>query len=120
MESERVATDAGPVGKRTFGLLQNVTLETRWTRSRWWCRACDHRRENQGTHDVVYVATENNTVYAIDVHTGTVLLNPNFGTPVSIRSDAATTGRMWGINSTPVIDPSSKTLYVMVYTQDSS
>lgn len=35
----------------------------------------------QGTHDVVYVVTENNTVYAVDVQTGTVLLKPNFGKP---------------------------------------
>jgi hypothetical protein len=72
----------------------------------------------QGTHDVVYVATENNTVYAIDVHSGTVLLNPNFGTPVSYPLGCNNNGPNVGINSTPVIDPSSNTLYVMVYTQD--
>ncbi len=71
-----------------------------------------------GTHDVVYVATENNTVYAIDVHTGTVLLNPNFGTPVAHPLGCKTNGPNVGINSTPVIDLSSNTLYVMVYTQD--
>ncbi len=73
-----------------------------------------------GTHDVVYVATENNTVYAIDVHTGTVLLNPNFGTPVSYPLGCTNNGPNVGINSTPVIDPSSNTLYVMIYTQDPS
>lgn len=35
-----------------------------------------------GMHDVVYVATKSNSVYAIDVHSGTVLLSPNFGPPV--------------------------------------
>ena len=77
----------------------------------------------QGTHDVVYVATESNTVYAIDVHSGTVLLNPNFGTPVSQQSlpgKCTANGPNVGINSTPVIDPSSNTLYVMVYTQGPS
>jgi len=73
-----------------------------------------------GTHDVVYVATENNTVYAIDVHTGTVLLNPNFGTPVSYPLGCTNNGPNVGINSTPAIDPSSNTLYVMIYTQDPS
>jgi hypothetical protein len=72
----------------------------------------------QGTHDVVYVATENNTVYAIDVHTGTVLLSPNFGTPVKYPLGCTNNGPNVGITSTPVIDPSSNTLYVMVYTQD--
>jgi|HubBroStandDraft_4_1064222.scaffolds.fasta_scaffold75433_1 hypothetical protein len=72
----------------------------------------------QGTHDVVYVVTEHNTVYAVDVHTGTVLLNPNFGTPVSNPLGCNNNGPNVGINSTPVIDPSSNTLYVMIYTQD--
>jgi hypothetical protein len=72
----------------------------------------------QGTHDVVYVATENNTVYAIDVHTGTVLLSPNFGTPVKYPLGCTNNGPNVGITSTPVIDPSGNTLYVMVYTQD--
>ena len=43
------------------------------------------------THDVVYVATENNTVYAIDVHTGTILLNPNFGHARRLSAWAAAT-----------------------------
>ena len=37
----------------------------------------------QGTHDVLYVATENNTVYALDATTGAILLVRNdFGPPV--------------------------------------
>src|SRR5215469_11497802 len=36
----------------------------------------------QGTHDVVYVASESNTVYAIDATSGQVLLSRNFGAPV--------------------------------------
>ena len=69
---------------------------------------------------MVYVATEGNTVYAIDVHTGAVLLNPNFGTPVSSPLGCSNNGPKVGINSTPVIDLSSHTLYVMVYTQDNN
>jgi hypothetical protein len=68
------------------------------------------------THDVVYVATENNTVYAIDVHSGAILLSPNFGEPVSWPLGCNNNGPHVGINSTPVIDQSSSTLYVMVYT----
>jgi hypothetical protein len=75
----------------------------------------------QGTvHDVAYVATEGNTVYAIDVHSGTVLLNPNFGTPVHYPLGCNNNGPNVGINSTPVIDPGANTLYVMIYTQDKS
>jgi hypothetical protein len=75
---------------------------------------------SQGLHDVVYVATENNTIYAIDVHTGAVLLNPNFGTPVSNPLGCNNNGPNVGITSTPVIDPASKILYAMVYTQGPS
>ena len=72
------------------------------------------------THDVVYVATEGNTVYAIDAHSGTVLLKPNFGTPVRYPLGCGNNGPNVGINSTPVIDTGSNTLYVMVYTQGSA
>jgi hypothetical protein len=34
---------------------------------------------NQGTHDVLYVATENNTIYAFDATTGGPLLQQNLG-----------------------------------------
>ena len=74
----------------------------------------------RGIHDVVYVATDNNSIYAIDATTGKVLLNPNFGPPVVMPLGCAKNNPDVGINSTPVIDLSSNTLYVMVYTQQST
>jgi len=71
-------------------------------------------------HNVVYVATDNNSVYAIDIATGTVLLQPNFGPPVVKPMGCGQNNPDVGINSTPVIDPTSNTLYAMVYTQQSS
>jgi hypothetical protein len=73
-----------------------------------------------GTHDVVYVATGNNSVYAIDVHSGAVLLHASFGAPVSFPLGCTNNGPNVGITSTPVIDLSSNTLYAMVYTQAST
>jgi len=73
---------------------------------------------HQGVHDVVYVATEGNTIYAIDAESGTVLLNPNFGTPVKPPAICGQSPPL-GIHSTPVIDLSSNTLYAVVYTRDS-
>jgi outer membrane protein assembly factor BamB len=76
----------------------------------------------KGTHDVVYVATESNTIYAIDAATGTVLLSKNLGDPVLQKQLPGGTacnnsGPNIGINSTPVIDLAGKTMYVIAYTR---
>jgi len=119
-QNESVLTPAN-VGKKTFGRLLTVTLDDQVDAQPLVVPGVQITAGNyQGTHDVVYVATEHNTVYAIDVHTGTVLLNPNFGTPVRYPLGCNNNGPNVGINSTPVIDPSSNTLYVMVYTQSKS
>jgi len=70
-----------------------------------------------GLHTVVYVGTDNNTIYAIDANTGKVLLSPNFGPPVVRPLGCGKNVPDVGINSTPVIDLTSNTLYAMVYTQ---
>lgn len=73
----------------------------------------------QGQHDVVYVATEGNTIYAIDVHTGIVLLNPNFGPPVTEPIGCKNNPEV-GTESTPVIDLTANTMYVIIYTSESN
>src|ERR1700677_962563 len=75
---------------------------------------------NQGVHDVVYVVTGNDTVYAIDATAGTVLLSQSLGKPVRWPLGCNNNGPNVGIDSTPVIDASVNTLYVMAYTQDST
>lgn len=75
----------------------------------------------QGNHDVVYVVTESNTVYAIDANSGVVLLSVNLGHPVprtALPGQCGNNGPNVGITSTPVIDPANSTLYVMAYTND--
>lgn len=74
---------------------------------------------HQGTHDAVYVVTENDTVYAVDASAGTVLLTQNLGKPVHWPLGCNNNGPNVGITSTPVIDPGSNTLYLIAYTQDS-
>jgi hypothetical protein len=75
---------------------------------------------NSGTHDVVYVATRNNTVYAINPVTLTVLTSRNLGTaayfPTTVGSCPGLNAQI-GVNSTPVIDTSTNSLYVMAYVQ---
>lgn len=77
----------------------------------------------QGTHDVVYVATENDTIYALDAGTGQVLLQQNFGTPVPqsvLPGRCGNNGPNVGITATPVIDTASGTLYAITYTYENS
>jgi hypothetical protein len=69
---------------------------------------------NAGKHDVVYVATDGNTIYAIDPTQGTVLLSRNLG-PVAPRPSGCGAGGI-GIGSTPVIDPLRRTMYLISYT----
>jgi hypothetical protein len=72
-----------------------------------------------GTHNVVYVATEHDSVYAIDADTGTIYakvsLIPAGGTTVNSSSDlnCGDIDPEVGITGTPVIDPASNTLYVV-------
>jgi hypothetical protein len=84
-----------------------------------------------GTHNVVYVATENDSVYAIDAQNGTVYwresLILNGGSPIP---DGILTGNPpntwnnniaphYGITGTPVIDPTTNTIYVVASTDES-
>jgi hypothetical protein len=64
-------------------------------------------------HTVVYVATENCTVYAIDAKSGIILVKRNMGPPGSNPNGPAQVG----LNSTPVIDRTTLTMYVMIYKQ---
>jgi hypothetical protein len=75
---------------------------------------------NAGTHDVVYAATENNTVYAIDPVAGKVLLSHKLGTPVQqlVGCNKAYTGV--GIQGTPVIDTARNAMYVIAAVQQGS
>jgi hypothetical protein len=119
-QNESVLTPAN-VKSKTFGRLETVKLDDQVDAQPLVVPGVlITAGPYQGTHDVVYVATENNTVYAVDVHTGTVLLKPSFGKPVPYPLGCTNNGPNVGINSTPVIDLSSNTLYVMIYTQDPS
>jgi len=83
---------------------------------------------NLGVHNVLYVATENDTLFAFDADG----LSPNILWQVSFINPAAgiTTlncvalgfeCNVWpitGITGTPVIDPTTNTIYVLVRTQE--
>jgi outer membrane protein assembly factor BamB len=70
-------------------------------------------------HDVLYVTTEGNTVYALDANTGQVLLQRNLGAPVPSPLGCGNNGPNVGINGTPVIDLTRQHLYVIAYVNGS-
>ena len=76
--------------------------------------------------NVVYVATQNDTVYAFDADDPTASLplwHVNFGNPVpstDVATDCADITPQVGITSTPVIDTSSSTIYVVAKTKNTS
>jgi hypothetical protein len=79
----------------------------------------------QGVHNVVYVASENDSVYAFDAdNPGAPLWQDSFSNPaLGITPVPATQawqgdiGTQEGITGTPVIDPTTGTLYVVAKTQ---
>ena len=73
-----------------------------------------HRRAHPGTQTVVFAATEHDSLYAFNITTGrpsgkTSLLRPGEA-PFTSAITQSYTG---GITSTPVIDPSTNTIYVV-------
>jgi hypothetical protein len=76
-----------------------------------------------GTHDLVYITTVNNSVYAFDAndaHASEPFWHVNFGTPPNIYDGkygcSDMNGNM-GIIGTPVIDAQDGTLYVVAATR---
>jgi hypothetical protein len=74
-----------------------------------------------GTHNILFVATAHDSVYAFDADTGAQLWQTSLGTPVpeSVIGNANILIEV-GIISTPVIDPSTNTLYVVAKTYENS
>jgi hypothetical protein len=105
------------VAPGSFGLLYQVTLDDQIDAQAVFM---PHVMVNTGpyagtTHDVVYVATENNTIYAIEPATGTVLFSRPFGNPDANYQNCGDNPPHIGITSTPVIDSATNTLYLIDY-----
>lgn len=66
----------------------------------------------------VIVATENDTVYSLDIFTGSVIWKTHLGQPVDASSlPCGDIGPVVGITGTPAVDPSTGRLYAVAYLQ---
>jgi Legume lectin domain/Chitobiase/beta-hexosaminidase C-terminal domain/PQQ-like domain len=78
-----------------------------------------------GTHNVLYVATEHDTLYAIDADSGTIywlqsFINPAAGVTTASSSDVSCTDLIpeVGISGTPTIDTATGTIYLIAKTKE--
>jgi hypothetical protein len=69
--------------------------------------------DGQGVHDVLYVATEGNSIYAYDAVSGAVLWHHQYGIPVpdGYKNGDDNVYPVMGILSTPVIDRTAGLMY---------
>jgi hypothetical protein len=107
--SKETVLTTGNVNSSTFGVLARVTL--------------DDQVDAQPliVNNTVYVATENNTVYAIDGDTGAILNSNHLGAPVersTLPGQCTQNGSHVGIVSTPVINVAADVMYVVTYTRE--
>ena len=78
----------------------------------------------KGIHNVLYIATEHDSLYAVDADNGAPLWNVSYlinGATTLLTSDVGGTQDInpeMGITGTPTIDPLTNTLYVVVNTKE--
>lgn len=97
---------------KTFGLLESVAIDDQVDAQPLLVPA---EQIAGGTHDVVYVVSENNTVYGIDASSGAILVQRNLGAPVPTPLGCGNNGPNVGITSTPVIDLTLGEMFLIAY-----
>ncbi len=100
------------VNAQSFGLLNSVSLDGRVDAEPLYVSQITLPGKI-GTHNVVFVVTENNSLYWIDATTGKILLHRRYGTPVpySYKNYDDNVFPVMGILSTPVIDRTTGIIY---------
>ncbi len=95
----------------TFGLLKVVTLDGRSDTEPLF--ASGITIQGNGVHDVVFVTTEANSVYALDATSGVILWHSQFGLPVpdQFKNGDDNVFPVMGILGTPVIDRTAGLMY---------
>jgi len=118
-QGETVLTPTA-VGGGSFQLQHQVTLDEQVDAQPL---LVTNQTINGGVHNVLYVATENNSIYALDAATGAVLVQKNYGAPVPLSAlpgGCSNNSSNVGIGGTPVIDTAARTLYAITYTYENN
>ena len=116
---ERVLTPAN-VNSTSFGLAWSMTLDASIWSQPLYMNAVT---VNGAPHNVVYQATANDSIYAIDGDTGVLLWKRSFlstGVTAVAGSSIHSTINPVGIIGTPAIDPVTLTLYAVAMTAENS
>ena len=93
------------VSSNTFGRLFTISVDSKVDAQPLYAAAVSI--PGMGTHNVLFVATEHDSVYALDADTGTVLWQVSLLKPGETTSDDRGCGQVEpeiGVTSTPVID----------------
>jgi outer membrane protein assembly factor BamB len=118
--AEAILTPAN-VNSTNFGKLFSVAVDGKVDAQPLYASALSIAQ--QGTHNVVYVATEHDSVYAIDADTGTILWKVSVLGTGETTSDSRNCNQVVpeiGITATPVIDRATGLLYVTAMSKDGS
>lgn len=120
--SEATLTTAN-VNSSSFGLLRNLAVDGKVDAQPLYLSKLT---VSGASHNVVFIATENDTVYAFDADSGTQLWSVSLIGSGETTSDDRSCGQITpeiGITATPVIDRSAGahgTIFVVAMTKDAS
>jgi hypothetical protein len=119
--SQETILNPADVNSATFGLLYKLSVDGKVDATPLYMS--NLAIPGQGTHNVVFVATEHDSLYAFDADTGTLLWHDGpSGTTTTILpagevpSDPVHGSQVFpeiGITATPVIDPATNTIYIV-------
>jgi hypothetical protein len=112
-QDERTLTPAN-VTPALFGLIKKVSFDDQ-VDAQPLVVTNQTIKGHAGARAVIYVATESNTIYAIDGCSGEMLTSRNLGDPVQTPLGCNNNGPNVGITGTPTIDLTTRSLYVIAY-----
>ncbi len=121
--TEAILTPAN-VNSSTFGLIANVVVDGKVDAQPLYVSGLDVK--GFGTHNVLYIATEHDSVYAVNADTGSMFWKVSLLGSGETTSDTRSCGQVTpeiGITATPAIDRAAGphgTLYAVAMSKDGS